>query len=143
MEEPCRKMDGREVEVPEVHLDYMFMGEEHGEGTLAVLVARDRSTKATFATVVPRKSTGEWIVKRVGAWLREVGLEFTEIIMKSDNEPALVSVVEGIGRWRAMKGGGRMSVEHSPRYCSKSNGIVERAVRSVQGVVRTLRSALE
>ena len=44
---------------------------------------------------------------------------------------------------RAVRGGGKMAVEHSPRYCSKSNAVGERAVRSVQGVVRTLRSALE
>ena len=72
-----------------------------------------------------------------------MGSEYTDIIVKSDNEPALVSVVDGVGRLRAIRGGGRMAVEHSPRYCSKGNGIIERAVQSVQGVVRTLRSALE
>ena len=67
MEEACRSLEGREVDMPEVHMDYMFMGEEEGGGTLAVLVGRERTTKATFATVVPRKSTGEWISKRLGA----------------------------------------------------------------------------
>ena len=36
-----------------------------------------------------------------------------------------------------------MVVEHSPVFSSKSNGFIERGVQSVQGVVRTLRSALE
>ena len=37
-EEACRK-DGRIPEVPEVHMDFMFMGEEKSEKTLAMLVA--------------------------------------------------------------------------------------------------------
>ena len=32
--------------------------------TLALLVARDRTTKSVFSTVVPRKSTGDWISRR-------------------------------------------------------------------------------
>ena len=41
------------------------------------------------------------------------------------------------------KGGVKMAMEHSPVHSSKSNGVVERAVQSVQGMVRTMRSALE
>ena len=65
------------------------------------------------------------------------------VTMKTDNEPALVKVVENIGRLRAAKGGMGMIVENSPVYSSKSNGYIERAVQSVQGMVRTLRSAVE
>ena len=42
-----------------------------------------------LSTVIPRKSTGEWTCGRLTAWLRERGLEFVEIIVKSDNESAL------------------------------------------------------
>ena len=38
------------------------------------------------STVVPRKSTEEWICRRLMAWLCEIGLEFVDIIVKSDNE---------------------------------------------------------
>ena len=77
------------------------------------------------------------------AWLRELGLEFNDIIVKSDNEPALRSLVEAWGRLRAVKGGGKMVVEHSPVHSSKSNGVVERSIQTVQGMIRTMRSALE
>ena len=80
---------------------------------------------------------------RVMAFMREFGCELEPVTMKTDNEPALVSVAENVGRLRAAKGGVGMVVEHSPVHSSKSNGIVERAVQSVQGVVRTLRSAVE
>ena len=36
-----------------------------------------------------------------------------------------------------------MVVESSPVHSSKSNGIIERCVQEVQGMVRTMRSAIE
>jgi hypothetical protein len=141
-EEACRR-DGRIPEVPEVHLDFMFMGDEKSEKTLAMLVAKERTTKAVMGCVAPRKSSGEWLAKRVMAFMREFGCELEKMTMKTDNEPALVAVVDQVGRLRAAKGGKGMAVEHSPVHSSKSNGIIERAVQSVQGVIRTMRSALE
>ena len=102
--------------------------EDENEGkTLVILVARERETSAVLSTVVPRKTMGEWICRRQVAWLREIGLESVDIIVKSDNEPALTS-------------GSRMIVENSPVGSSKSNGIVERAIQSVQEMIRTIRS---
>ena len=141
-EDECRRTD-REPEKPEVHLDFMFMGEEKSEKTLVILVAKERTTKAVMGCVVPRKSEGEWLAKRVMAFMREFGCELEQVTMKTDNEPALVAVAENVGRLRAAKGGVGMVVEHSPVHSSKSNGIVERAVQSVQGVIRTMRSAVE
>ena len=68
-EEDCRKSMEEERQVPEVHLDYMFMGDEKEGKTLAFLVARERETRAVLSTVVPRKTTGEWICRRLMAWL--------------------------------------------------------------------------
>ena len=73
--------------------------------TLAVLVGKERGTKAIVSTVAPRKSRGEWLAKRVMAWMREVGCEFMEITVKADNELALVAVVDAVGRIRAVTGG--------------------------------------
>ena len=64
-EEDCRKSMEEERQVPEVHLDYMFMGDEKEGKTLAFLVARERETRAVLSTVVPRKTTGEWICRRL------------------------------------------------------------------------------
>ena len=72
-EEPCRRGTGEEGGLPEFHVDYMFMGEEKGEKTLAILVARMKETKAVMSTVVPRKSSGIWAARRLMAWMREVG----------------------------------------------------------------------
>ena len=48
-----------------------------------------------------------------------------------------------VARLRAAKGGIKMVVENSPVHSSKSNGVIERAVQTVQSMVRTMRSALE
>ena len=65
-----------------MHADFMFMGEENGGNTLTFLVVRERETKATMCTLMPRKSSSEWVVKRLMVWLREIGCEFGDLIMK-------------------------------------------------------------
>ena len=39
---------------------------------------------------VMERSAGDWIGRRLMAWLREIGLEFVDIIVKSDNEPVWI-----------------------------------------------------
>ena len=43
-------------------------------------------------------------------WLRELGYEFCDTIVKGDNEPALTSLVETWGRPRAAHGGQMMGI---------------------------------
>ena len=107
------------------------------------LVARGRATRAALSTVVPRTSTGECVYRRLMAWLREIGLEFVDIIVKLDNELVLTSLIESWSTMRAMKSGSRVIIETSPAGSSKSNGIVLRAIQSVQGMIRAIRSAIE
>ena len=66
-----------------------------------------------------------------------------DIILKSDNEPALTSLIESWSTPRAMKSGSRMIIEDSLVGSSKGNGIVETAIQSVLGVTRTILSAFE
>ena len=113
-EEDCRKSMEEDRQVPEVHLDFMFMGDEKEEKTLAFLVARERETSAVLSTVVPRKTTGEWVCRRLMAWLQEIGLESVDIIVNSDNEPALTSLIASWSTMRAMPSGSRMIIENSP-----------------------------
>ena len=129
-----------EHSLPEVHLDFGFLGEEGEPGnTLRVLVVRERWTRMTMSSATPSKSTGSFIAKRVVAFLREIGAEQGDLIVKSDQEPAIMSIVTEIGRIRAAAGGG----ENSPVGSSASNGVVERAIRSVEQQTRVLKSGLE
>ena len=85
-------------------MDCMFMGDGVERKTYAFLV-----TKAVFSTAVPRKSAGEWICRRLLAWLREIGFEFVDIVVKSDNEAALTSLIE---TWSMMEGNARWIEDH-------------------------------
>ena len=128
----------------EVHFDFMFVGQKDEPGeTVTCLVVREALTKMTLAVVVPSKSTGSFVVKRVIAFLDEVGCMHHEVIVKSDQETSISSLVGEIGRARAVGGGGKWIKEHSLVGSNAPNGLVERAIQSVQGQVRVLKLALE
>ena len=79
------KTKGDGGDVPEFHMDFAFPNEEttrekgvEREKGLVVLVVRMRDTKMVMASVVPGKSTGEFMAKRVIAFFRECGHEFSD-----------------------------------------------------------------
>ena len=64
--------DKMEREMAEFHCDFCFPGDEDNKKNLIVLVMRERSSRMTVASVVPTKSSGEFIAKRLSAFIREV-----------------------------------------------------------------------
>ena len=68
--EDCRKSIEKERQVPEIHLDCMFIGNKKGGQNFVFLeVARERGTRAVLSAVGPWISTGEWICQRLMAWV--------------------------------------------------------------------------
>ena len=65
------------------------------------------------------------------------------IIVKSDNEAELTSLIVSWSTLKAMKSGSRMIVENIPVGCSRSTGVFETATQSAQGLIRTIRSDIE
>ena len=95
-EAPHRKQT-TETSVPELHLDLMFLGEEADPGnTLTILVAKERQTKMSLASVMPNKSTGHFLCSRVLAFLKEIGCDTGDLTVKSDQEPAMQSVIQDL-----------------------------------------------
>ena len=146
---PHKKGTGERT-LPEVHFDFCFMGDEAKgkdgtkvEETMPVLVVREVKSKMTLSTAVPSKSTGTFVARRVVAFLRNIGCLQCDVVAKSDQEPAITSIVSEVGQIRAASGGGRYIVEFSPVGSSGSNGVVERAIRSVEQQVRVMKDALE
>jgi len=148
----------QESETIEFHMDFCFPGGELDAKTQTILVMRERATRMTMASAVPSKSTGTFIAKRGVAFMKEVGSQYGTVILKSDQEPAIKAVVEEMCRVRAAGGEDktevvqisvtrnmttRSVVEASPVGSSGSNGVVERAVQSVEQQMRVMRNALE
>ena len=59
-----------------------------------------------MATAVPSTSAGRFIVERVGAFIKELGINHLDIAAKSDQEPSIKKVVEDVGKHRG-EGSGR------------------------------------
>ena len=90
--------------------------------------------------MVPMKGAPqEFPIRRLLSFIKELGAEGAAIVLKSDQEPAIVDLMNGVTKRRQAK----IVLEHSPVYSSQSNGVAERAVQSVEGQVRTMKDALE
>ena len=130
--------------VPEVHLDYMFVGPEGAPGeTRTCLVMREVDTRVALSMMVPAKGREQYVVDRVVAFLEEVGCLHGDVVAKSDQESSIRALVEAVGQMKGIKGSGRWIVEHSPVGSSQSNGVIERAVQSIEGQLRVIKLALE
>ena len=68
----------------------------------------------------------------------KIGVVHGDVLVKTDQEPAIMAIIEEAGRVRAAEGGGRYVIEQSPVGSSASNGIVERAILGVEQQARVL-----
>ena len=127
-------------DIDEIHLDYCFLGDADSK-VRPIIVAKHRSSRSVMSSVVPAKGAlHEFPAKRVRAFLRELGLEFSDVVVRSDQEPSIVDLVSEVARVRAPA---KTIPEQSPVGSSQSNGVAERGIQSVEGQVRVLKDALE
>ena len=127
--------------VPCIHADYWFMRDQRGAESMPVIVIRDDDTKAFGAHVVTVKGNVEWVAEKVAEDIEKMG-HVGKISMKTDQESALKDLRQGVKEIRAKKGQETIP-EESKVYDSQSNGVAERAVQSVECIVRTHKFALE
>ena len=120
-----KKKDTNEQDIPEYHLDYCFPGDEEGE-KLTILVVVEKETKMKKAVVVPSKgSTGRYAAKMVLELIAECGDKDRPILLKSDQEPAILYLIDDVSTSRT---GAKTLAEQAPKRSKGSNGVVERAV---------------
>ena len=102
-----------------------------------ILVIKDKKYKYISATYLPDKGVTPFGYKYFSSFIQRMGHQ--EIIMKSDNEPALVTL-----KTRAAKEAGVDAIpEESVVGDSKANGEIECAVKEVKGMCRATKSVLE
>jgi len=104
---------------------------------------KDKDSRAIAAHVVPAKGGDvEWAVAQACRDLVKWGIR-GDVVLRSDQEPALKDFVNEMARQRGGSGSGRTIVEHSPVRESQANGFIESGVKTLEGLVRTLKLALE
>ena len=135
-----RQLEDHVEGIPEYHLDYCFPGDELGQ-RLTILVAVERCSRMKMAVVVPSKgSTGMYFARMVMELISECGDKDSDVIVKTDQEPAIKFLVVDVCVART---GAQTIRELAAKNSKGSNFIVERAVQSVEQLVRTLKSALD
>ena len=137
-----------------VRMDYCFLTEdvdkesgEHGETevenartTITVAVMQESFIKSVWAYAVESKgSMEEWMVQQACEDLETIGLKNERVVLKSDQEPAMVDVLKEIQKKRECDFGS--ALDNSRVGDSDSNGTIENAIGSFEGVARTLRIA--
>ena len=144
--------------MPVVSMDYTFIGNRGDEHVNPQLVVKDHYRGGVWAFMVLRKgSQTTYITQRVAKIIGSLG--YRDIVIKCDQEPAIKDLQKEIRQemWKELKQAaqdireelgedrvrvedeGAIMVEHSPVGESQSNGVVERAIQSVQEQVRVIK----
>ena len=152
--------------VPKIVMDYMFMSSRDQDKMSPILVIKDMKSKRIFAHAVPSKgAANQWVVKKVVDDIDQLGYGWTRVLIRSDQEPALLDVKRQVReeRWKEFEHvvaevvatrkattevvradlGPVTILEESPVGESSSNGAAENAIRHVQGQFRTLKTWLD
>lgn len=142
--------------VPRVRLDYCHLTEHaeraeggHGEeetpkaeSSVTALVMQESTCRSVWAYAVEHKrAADDWIVEQICEDLDTIGLRNDRIVIKSDQEAAIVDIAKAVARSRASDFG--TALENSAVGQSDSNGTIERAIQDAEGQIRVLRAALE
>ncbi len=147
--------EGTTGAIPIIGFDYLFIVdrgimrrdelEEHEikKAVMKILVVKDLKSKAIFAHVVPQKGVDAdgYSVVRLMEDVRWLG--YTKVILKADNERAIVKLLAESLRRIKTEAMDQVMREHPPSYDSRSNGSIENAVRQVQAHLRTMKFSLE
>ncbi len=148
---------GPDCKLPVISFDYLLITKSgvftKGEFTenelkdddvlLKLLVVKDSMSKWIGAHVVSVKGVGadRYAAEKLRADVAWLG--YREIIVRSDNEPAIVALLKDLVRSLNVSAVDRVAVAHPPPYDSKSSGGIENAVKLVQGLLRTLKLCLQ
>ena len=125
----------RDGDRPRVFADYGYLS---GDST-PFLVAKDRRTGMTFAAAVSMKGGDPRAARLLAKWMDGLGCQ--EVTVRTDGEP---SICELIRRVRELRAEGTTTVdEGSSPGDSAGNGIAERAILTVGGLVRTTKAVIE
>ena len=124
------------------HADYAFMGGEYNEqedGMQTHLVLYDDEKDSFRAVGADRKGASDAMVKFSVGVIDQSGYVGEKVSFKSDQEPSIVALKHFLAASRV---GQTVPIE-SPVRSSKSNGMMENAIKIWQGQLRTMKHRVE
>ena len=132
------KPEGSEdTRMPTVVMDYFFQGEDDNPSATMIGI-KDSKSKAMHAFLVEKKGAVDFkIVKKIAQWIDALG--YKRVVIKSDQEHSIVNVQEELRKECVTE----MVPENSPKGESQSNGLIENAVKSLEGMIRTIKDHIE
>ena len=126
-----------EKSVPTVGIDYAILDGEDHERNLPIVAMKDSNSKVVFSNAVPCKGTEHpYPVKQARFNIKQLG--YKKIILKSDQEPAIIDLCNKIKESVDVE----IIPENSPVGESQSNGMVERGIQEVGSITRVLKDSL-
>ena len=144
----------RESIVPKAHLDYAYLQDEVIEDddefvesgqvgmSMTILIMTETLCDSVWAYVTSAKgfASDAWLPKKLHNDLTTVGMGLTRIIVKTDTEPAILDLRREMSKAR---GDAPTGFEDSRVGDSNSNAKIERVIRDVKGLIRTMRADLQ
>jgi len=126
-----------EEELPRFAMDYGFLGQED-QASAVLLAVRELKSGMMFSMIVPKKGVCEkWIETRIANWMN--GFGFKKMLFRSDNENSILSLRKKI----VALVDHQVLEEDAIKGESQTNGLAEVGIRIVEGIVRTLKIAVE
>ena len=104
-------------------------------------MGRERETKTVMATTVPNKGgIGRFASDKCWEFMEENGDKVNKVIVKTDQEPSIIYLIKDlVGRREE----GQKIVEETPVESKGSNGVIERTVQEVEGMLRIVYLGLQ
>ena len=130
-----QKRDGGEL--PRFSMDYGFLGAE-GQPTAVLLVVRELKTGMMQGMIVGKKGVGDsWVEQRIANFMN--GFGYKKVILRSDNENSIVALRRKIANLVSAQ----VLQEDSIQGESQTNGLAQVGVKILEGMIRTLKIAVE
>ena len=124
-------------------MDYTFLQQDMSQEVLDEQSGEEQEAKAAeratmkVLVMVETECMEPWIAPRMCEDLQTIGFSGGKIVIKSDQEPAMVDLVNEVAKIRSKQTGGGNAMDQSRVGDSDSNGKIERAIRKLKGPIRT------
>ena len=109
--------DSEEAGFPMISMDYCFMGTHRLPARkVPILIARDEKSKWIMGYAVDKKGPVPWLVSAIIEDIKNLGYGSSKIVLKSDQEDAIVALRNAIIESRKAETVPKLSVKRDQKF---------------------------